>query len=74
MFPEKIIQKKITEEINLIPQETRQESYELIHNFRTNLNQKKSNRKHIVISNNNETLFRLKPFHRNKKLSQSKLK
>ncbi len=30
--------------------------------------------KFIVISNNNETLFRLKPFCCNKPLSQSKLK
>lgn len=41
MSPEKIIQNKITEEINLIPEENRQELYELIRSFRTNLKQKK---------------------------------
>ncbi|VEP18060.1 conserved hypothetical protein [Hyella patelloides LEGE 07179] len=48
MSPEKIIQNKITEEINLIPEENRQELYELIRSFRTNLKQKKSDSDRIM--------------------------
>lgn len=42
MSLEKIIQNKITEEINLIPEENRQELYELIRDFRTSLKPIKS--------------------------------
>ena len=48
MSGEKIIKQKITEEINLIPESNRHELYELIHNFRTNLKPKKSQKDSIM--------------------------
>ena len=48
MSPRHISQNQITEEINLIPEENRQELYEIIHSFRVSLQSENSKANEIM--------------------------